>query len=43
MQTTYKEQTFHNEGGETLGHDDQRVGRCPIPGNMQGQVGQSSE
>ncbi|KAK4808965.1 hypothetical protein QYF61_015199 [Mycteria americana] len=34
---------FYNEGGETLKQIAQRGGRCPIPGNIQGQVGQGSE
>jgi len=32
-----------SEGGETLAQVAQRGGRCPIPGNIQGQVGQVSE
>ena len=31
------------EGGETLEQVAQRGSRCPIPGNIQGQVGQGSE
>ncbi|KAK4825521.1 hypothetical protein QYF61_000034 [Mycteria americana] len=31
------------EGGETLAQVAQRGGRCPIPGNIQGQVGRGSE
>ena len=34
---------FYNEGGETLEQAAQRDGRCPIPGNIQGQIGQGSE
>jgi len=34
---------FHNEGSETLEQVAQRVGRCPIPGNIQSQVGWGSE
>jgi len=34
---------FYNEGGETLAHVAPRGGRCPIPGNIHGQVGQGSE
>ena len=30
-------------GGETLEQVAQRGGKCPIPGNIQGEVGQSSE
>ncbi|KAK4829983.1 hypothetical protein QYF61_008114 [Mycteria americana] len=41
--TRYKEEIFHNEGGETLVQVAQRGGRCPIPGNIQGQVGRGSE
>jgi len=38
-----KEELFYHEGGETLAQVAQRGGRCPIPGNIQGQVGQGSE
>ena len=34
---------FCNEGGETLERVSQRGGRCPIPGNLQGQGGWASE
>ena len=34
---------MHHEGSETLEQVTQRGGRCPIPGNIQGQVGQGSE
>ena len=34
---------FYNEGGETPAQVAQRGGRCPIPGNTQGQVGRGSE
>jgi len=34
---------FHNEGGKTLEEVAWRGGRCPIPGNFQGQVGRDSE
>jgi len=34
---------FYTEGGETLDQVAQRGGRCPIPGNIQGQVGRGSE
>jgi len=30
---------LNNEGGETLERVAQRVGRCLIPGNIEGQVG----
>jgi len=33
----------YSEDGETLEQVFQRGGRCPIPGNIQGQVGQGSE
>jgi len=33
---------FYTEGGETLEWVAQRGGRCPIPGNIQGQAGQRS-
>ena len=39
----YKEDIFYNEGGKTLEEVAQRGGRCPIPGNIQGQVGRGSE
>ena len=32
-----------SEGGETLAQVAQKGGRCPIPGNIQGQVGWGSE
>jgi len=34
---------FYNEGGGTLAQVAQRGGQCPIPGNVQGQVGRGSE
>ena len=34
---------FYNEGGKTLEQVAQRDGRCPISGNIQSQVGPSSE
>jgi len=34
---------FSDEGGETLAQVAQRDGRCPIPGNIQGQIGRGSE
>jgi len=34
---------FYHESGETLEQVAQRGSRCPIPGTIQGQVGQSSE
>ena len=43
VQTRYKEDIFYNEGGETLEHFAQRGGRCPNPGNVQGQLGWGSE
>ena len=43
MQTRSKEEMFYDEGGETLAQVAQRGGRCPIPGNIQGQVGRGSE
>ena len=39
----YKEDIFYNDGGETLEQVAQRCCRCPIPGNIQGQVGRGSE
>jgi len=33
----------YNEGGETLEDVAQRGGRCPTPGNIQGQAGWGSE
>ncbi|KAK4818784.1 LOW QUALITY PROTEIN: hypothetical protein QYF61_019130 [Mycteria americana] len=41
--TRHKEEIFHNEGGEMLEQVAQRGGRCPMPGNIQGQVGWGSE
>ena len=34
---------LYNEGGKTLEQVAQRGGRCPMAGNVQGQVGQGSE
>ena len=34
---------FYDEGGETTEQVAQRDCRCPIPGNIQGQVGQNFE
>ena len=33
----------YSEGGETLAQIAQRGGRCPVPGNVQGQDGRGSE
>ncbi|KAK4812027.1 LOW QUALITY PROTEIN: hypothetical protein QYF61_025018 [Mycteria americana] len=41
--TRYKEEIFYNEGGEALEQVTQRGGRCPILGNIQGQVEWSSQ
>ncbi|XP_054077977.1 kynurenine formamidase isoform X1 [Rissa tridactyla] len=38
-----KEEILYAEGGEPLVQVAQRVGRCPIPGNIPGQVGRGSE
>ena len=38
-----KEEFYYSEDGETLEQVVQRGGRCPIPGNIQGQVGGGSE
>jgi len=43
IQTRYKEDIIYNECGETLAQVAERGGRCPIPGNIPGQVGQGSE
>jgi len=37
------EEIFYYEDCETLEQIAQRGGRCPIPGNVQGQVGRGSE
>lgn len=34
---------FDDEDGKTLKQTDQRGGRCTVPGNIQGQAGQSTE
>lgn len=34
---------FYNEGGEMLADVTQRGSGCPIPANMEGQVGQDSD
>ena len=36
-------QIFYDEGGETLKSVARRDGRCPIPGDIQGQDGWGSE
>jgi len=38
-----REKFFCDEGAETLAQIAPRGGRCPIPGNIQGQVGRGSE
>jgi len=38
-----RKKLFYNEGGGTQAQVAQRRDRCPIPGNIQGQVGQGSE
>jgi len=38
-----RKKVFCNEGGETLAQVAQRGRRCPIPGNIQGQVGWGSK
>ncbi|KAK4818640.1 hypothetical protein QYF61_016611 [Mycteria americana] len=43
IQTGHKGEMFYDEGGETLEQVARRGGRCPIPGNNQGQVGWGSE
>jgi len=39
----YKKVIFYNECGEILEQDVLRSDRCPIPGNIPGQVGWGSE
>jgi len=43
IQAGAKEELVPHEGGETLAQVAQRGGRCPIPGNIPGQVGRGSE
>ena len=43
IKTGYKEETVYAEGGEILALVAQRGGRCPMPGNVQGQVGWGSD
>ncbi|KAK4811372.1 hypothetical protein QYF61_027601 [Mycteria americana] len=43
FKTRYKEEFFYDEDGGTLKQVAQRGGRCPIPGNIQGHFGLSSE
>lgn len=44
MKHQHKEQFFDDDdGGETLAQVAQRGCGCPIPGNVQGQLGQGSE
>jgi len=42
FQIRYKK-FFYDEGGETLAQVAQIGGRCPIPGNIPGQIGRGSE
>ena len=35
--------SFYDRGGETPEQVAQRGGRCPVPGNIQGQAGWGSE
>ena len=37
------EEIFYDDDGETLAQVAQRDGGCPVPGNIQGQVGWGSE
>jgi len=39
----FKEEIGYDESGETLAQVAQRGGLCPIPGNIDSQVGQGSE
>lgn len=39
----HKEETFCSEDGETLLQVPQRGGKCPISGNVPGQVGQATD
>jgi len=39
----YKEEILHYESGETLEQVAQRSCGCPVPGNVQGQVGRGFE
>jgi len=41
--TGYKEEILYTEGGEAQAQVAQRGDRCPIPGNIPGQVGRGSE
>ena len=43
MQTSYKEEFFYQESGETLEWVNQRSSGGPIPGNIKGQIGWGSE
>ena len=43
IQQGYKENVFYSKGGETLGQVAQKGGGCPVPGDIQGQTGASSE
>jgi len=43
IQARYKEEILYCETGEALEQVAQRGGRCPIPGNIQGQAGRGSE
>jgi len=39
----YKKEILYSEGGEALAQVAQRSCGCPLPGSVQGQVGQGSE
>ena len=41
--TVCKQEIIDSESGETVEQASRRGGRCPIPGNIQGQAGQGSE
>ncbi|KAK4825055.1 hypothetical protein QYF61_023059 [Mycteria americana] len=43
IRTRSKEEMFYAEGGEALAQVAPRGGRCPVPGNIPGQVGRGSE
>ena len=39
----HKEEIFYDKGGEALTEVAQRCSGCPVPGDTQGQVGQSTD
>jgi len=41
-QPSYKEEVFYSKGDEAVAEVAQRGGKCPVPGDIQGQAGPGS-